>query len=242
MFAPEGYISLAEVYESLACVARQWRAATPNIHDTTQEKTENWLDFNLDPGWNRELAYKDWLMNCFMNEQERSLFATHPNGSAIKLASSIVQRHKTYDGDFDDTPEGWQSIIEHLKDPFIFIENSYYTIDLHNITDWLDMEEWGGAYSILKPLDKSPLCWKIPNEKAIDWRKTCGIDNVGQQKKSRGRPEKVSIFAAAYKANFPEGTGGRSQKQVLAELQRVTGMTGSIDTLVRAISLADSSK
>ncbi|MDS9467928.1 hypothetical protein RGQ15_10160 [Paracoccus sp. MBLB3053] len=238
MWCPDGFISLAEIYEKFAEISSQWRLATPNQYDVQQEEKRSWLDFNVDLGWDRELAYKVWLMNCFLNAEEGNLYAAHPNGNSVKLSTIVVRRGKVYDGDFQDDPQGWRSIIDHLKDPFMFVEDLFYTIDLRDVTDSPDMDEWAAAYHILKPLDRCPVCWKMPTGSEPDWKKVCGIGD-GEEGRRPGRPSKVGKFAAAYKAEFPNGSEGKNRKAVLAHLQRVTGISGSLDTLDRAMAMAN---
>lgn len=178
MFAPQGYISLDEVFERLADEADKWRLSTPNPDDPKPggEHREGLL-FPVDENYERSLAYCHWLFQCFLNRHENELYAVLSNGQTVKLSLSIVRRFKIYDGCFLDENMGWKSIIEHVEDSFTFISSCGYVVSIKQARKWVDPSEIGEIIETLKMIDSCPVCWKLPSDIfSIDWLKVCGVN------------------------------------------------------------------
>lgn len=160
MYAPEGYVSLAEVNDLLAREARAWINKTP--YPTRKNETPGASKLSPAEEWNRETAYHVWLMDGFLNAEAGNLYACLPNGRAVKLAGDALLRPVTGEWGFDDSPSGWQDIFELVSDPFTFIEPVHFTIDLSRVEDSEDLEEFTPILRALEVLNGCPVCWRVP--------------------------------------------------------------------------------
>ena len=236
MFAPEGFVSLHQIHQELARLAADWREATPHPDDAGAEPPD-FFNFNIDPGWGRETAYRDWLLQCFLNREERNLYACTPDGTPLALSEAVVRRHHFMDGPFEDEPEFWQATVDHLRDSFSYLDPIYFVISLDKLDDVIERDALGIALEVLRSLDKCPVCWKLPNSDKIDWWAICGVTTVQQNARAGGRPRKVGSVAAAYKQIFPTGHGKLTRKQVARQIEDAAGVTFHLDTLDAAIRM-----
>ncbi|TDL88017.1 hypothetical protein [Meridianimarinicoccus aquatilis] len=194
MFAPHGFISLAEIVERLSEEANVWRLATPHSDDPKPGGEFDLETFSLnDENWERHVGYLRWLLSCFLNRHEKNLFVCSQNGTALKLSEALVQRHHVYDGPFDDTKFGWKSIAEHLSDPFTFISGTGYVIDIEQGRKWLAPEEMEFIVRVVERIDKCPVCWPLPTGSfEVNWRSLCGILPLGSSVERDMSPAAVS--------------------------------------------------
>ena len=185
MFAAEGFISLSEIVEILADLATEWRLANPHRDDPEPNGIPSDVEFGYaDPNWHRSAAYREWLLQCFLNRHEMNLFATTPNGRALKLSGTLVQRHHLYDGLFEDNPDGWRGMVEHTKDPFTFINKARYSIDLAQAEAFSHCEGMAEILPLVAKLDNYPVCWPLPKIGGrLDWLSICGVSK-GIEKQS----------------------------------------------------------
>ncbi|MCY1128024.1 hypothetical protein OU426_14265 [Frigidibacter sp. RF13] len=194
MFAPEGFISLFEIKEVFAELAREWRLANPHPDDPEPHGIPSDETFGYaDPNWQREAAYCEWLMQGFLNQQERNLYASTSDGRAIKLAALLVQRHHVFDGPFEDWPKGWQSILDHVQDPFTFVNAAGYRIDLSHAKKFAHFADLEDILPFVAKVDGCPVCWPLPrNGRRLDWLELCGVPKTTSQPKLDLSPDAVS--------------------------------------------------
>lgn len=237
MYSPDGFISLLDVRSVLGEIAESWTVKNPHPDDPSLSRSP---DFIEDP-WDtttriREFAYADWLFQCFLNSEERNLFACLANGAPLKLSALAVQRYRLYAGEFIDTPDGWSSISDHCREPFTFVDPVYLAIATDRVTDRFNKAMFGASLSYLAPLNGCPVCWKLPPKPMIenDWLEVCGISRSNPSR-SGGRPEKVSTVIAAYLSEFPSGHGALSRKEVVGRLSARRNIFCSVDTLDKAL-------
>lgn len=190
MFAPEGYISLDELVGILDTIAMDWRFATPHPNDPKPGGCFVKDSFHfIDDERVRSDAYRDWLLQCFLNRHENNLFACTKSGRALKLSKSVVLRLKLYDGPFIDTPEQWSSITKHLEQPFLYISEDGYKIDFERA------ENFSGGVDVnptLAMLDQLPVCWPLPKPiDRLDWNLICGISDDTEKNSFNMSPQSI---------------------------------------------------
>lgn len=193
MFAPQGFMSLDEVFGRLADEADKWRLSTPNPDDPKPggEFLEGSF-FPVDVNYSRSLAYCHWLFQCFLNRHETELYATVPAGQAVKLSPSLGQRFKFWEGPFEDTKNSWESIVDHVKDSFTFISPVGFIVSTKQAEKWLKEEDLKEMRDTLKMIDACPVCWKLPSEiPVIDWSKACGVSEEGTISKESLSPSSI---------------------------------------------------
>lgn len=174
MFAPSGYLSLAEIIEIFDGIALSWRNATRHPSDPTPGRHfDPRTGQSNDENWERGEAYRIWLLHRFLNKQEHNLFACALDGLVLKLSRNAVARVREYHGLFHDSPDDWRLIVKSLGKPFHFISCDGYKID-HSIAN--SHSRGGKIDHPLTMLDGLPVCWKVPMPvDQLDWAEICEI-------------------------------------------------------------------
>lgn len=175
MFAPEGYLSLSEIEDIFGQLADNWRLETPNPDDPEPSGIYVPEQFSfIDDNYLRGEAYRQWLFQCFLNNEEGNLYACTPSGNALKLAPAILLRLRVYDGPFPDNPSGWKSLAAHVASPFFYISRNGYRIDFEQARRFSGGVDVNSTFLML---DQLPVCWKLPaSGKKIDWMSICGVE------------------------------------------------------------------
>lgn len=191
MFAPEGYLSLDEIFLILGDIAMDWRLGAPHPNDPTPGGTFQDNPFLVeDENSNRSAAYQEWLFHSFLNRHESNLFASTASGRALKLSPSVVGRHRVYSGPFFDEPAVWNSIVEHLADPFDLVSKVGFRIDLQKGKTYPGFADFE---PLLRSIDQLPVCWPLPREAGdIDWKSVCGISDYSDGRDLNLSPKSVS--------------------------------------------------
>lgn len=173
MFAPLGYITLADVRHNLAGEAEKWRLSRLRHEASTSDSSFGEI-MQSSPTNLRSIAYIYWLFQCFLNRHESQLFAAFPNGNLVSLSLDAVKRRKIYNGSFPEAYDDCKKLIDHVEDTFLYICETTCLIDVNLVDKRHKSNSSELIKAALESLHACPVCWKMPAG-TIDWMEICGV-------------------------------------------------------------------
>ena len=234
MYCPEGFLTLLDVRSQYLDIAHK-----ESLRRDFSVPPPSGSGFDIDTGASIETftnAYATWLFFRFLEAQSGAIYVTRPEGVTLRLSCAALDMEKIYDGDFPEDEVEQDSLIQHLSDPFFFIDPVLLVFDDQPDEEKLEIFSLQQEARILRPFKLMPLCWKLPASSLTkDYLLLIARAPMVEAARKLGRTAKVPTVKASYHKLFPEGHGQTALKTVAQHVREDTGLIFELDTLKRAI-------
>ena len=222
MFCPDGFQTLRDTYHAVGKIALQWSQKQPRIEgpELTKDMTE--------PEATRWEAYREWLWGRFVNRTAGQLFATSPEGNALKLDIYAGNFWVSPEEKFPDDPIEQRKLARRNGDVFYAIRPETFTVDVQHTPSDSDqphlnnlLEDWHGW----------PVCWKPLANQLLE-----ALLFVGPvARKKIGRRSKQEPIRKRYQELYPNGRG-KTQWVTVTDAINASGLTCNIRTVQKALA------
>ena len=222
MFCPDGFQTLADTYRMVGNIALQWSRKQPTIEgrNLTQGMTE--------PEATRWEAYREWLWGRFVNRTTGHLFATSPEGNALKLDIYAGNFWVGPEEEFPEDSMEQRKLAGRKGDVFYAIRPETFTIDVHHSPPDSDRPDLN---NLLEAWHGWPVCWKPSANQVLE----ALLFDAPVARAKKGRRSMQEPIRKCYKKLYPNGRGKTHWVTVTKEIN-ASGLACDIRTVQKALA------
>ena len=222
MFCPDGFQTLSDTYRMVGDIALQWSHKQPRIEGPklTQDMTE--------PEATRWEAYREWLWGCFVKRTAGQLFATSPEGNALKLDLYAQNFWIGPEEGFPDDPIAQSKLARRNGDVFYAIRPETFTLDVRHSPPDSDRPDLN---NLLESWHGWPVCWKPSANQMLEEL----LFDAPVAPNKGGRPTKQEPIRKRFQELYPEGRGKEHWVTVTNAIN-ASGLVCNIRTVQKALA------